>query len=175
MKKHNLQNLVLAALFLSLGMVLPFLTMQLKEVGDSLLPMHIPVMLCGILCGYKYGLAIGLMLPFLRSVCFGMPPLYPTAIWMAAELLTYGLVIGWLYKKLPKNIICLYLALIASQISGRIAWGIVKAILLGLSGKTFTLSLFIGGGFVDAMPGIILQLILIPTVVVMLKRTKLKF
>ena len=106
MKKQNLQKLVLSALFLSIGMVLPFLTMQIKEIGDSLLPMHIPVMLCGVLCGWQYGAAIGLMLPFLRSACFGMPPLYPNAVWMAAELLTYGLIIGLLYKKLPKNLFC---------------------------------------------------------------------
>ena len=172
MKKHNLKTLVLAALFLSIGMVLPFLTMQIKEIGDSLLPMHIPIMLCGILCGWQYGAAVGFMLPFLRSVCFGMPPLYPNAIWMAAELLTYGLVIGLMYKKLPKKLPNLYISLISSQLLGRIVWAIAKTILMGVSGKTFTLAMFISGGFVDALPGIILQLLLIPTMISILKLSK---
>ncbi len=175
MKKLKLKKLVFSALFLSLGMVLPFLTMQIKEIGDSLLPMHLPVLLCGVLCGHGYGAAIGLLLPFLRSVCFGMPPLYPNAIWMAAELLTYGLAIGLMYKKLPKNTLCLYLSLILSQISGRIVWGLTKTLLLGFGGKTFTIALFISGGFIDAIPGIILQLILIPPIVIIIKRTKFIF
>lgn len=175
MRKQNLQKLVLSALFLAVGMVLPFLTMQVKEIGDSLLPMHIPVMLCGVLCGYGYGAIIGLMLPFFRSVCFGMPPFYPNAVWMAAELLTYGLVIGLLYKRLPKNTLCLYLSLIISQISGRIIWALAKTILLGADGKAFTFTMFISGGFIDALPGIILQLLIIPTIITILKHTKFKF
>ena len=175
MKKQNLQKLVLSALFLAVGIVLPFLTMQIKEIGDSLLPMHIPVMLCGILCGYGYGAVIGLILPFLRSICFGMPPLYPNAVWMAAELFTYGLVIGLLYKRLPKNTLCLYLSLVISQISGRIVWALAKTIVLGASGKTFTLAMFISGGFIDALPGIILQLLIIPTIITILKHIKFKF
>ena len=172
MKKQKIKKLVLSALFLGIGMVLPFLTMQIKEIGDSLLPMHLPVMLCGVLCGYGYGAAIGFLLPFLRSFCFGMPPIYPNAVWMSAELFTYGLIIGLLYKKLPKNTFCLYTSLIASQISGRIVWGISKALLLGLNGNTFTFALFISGGFIDAIPGIILQFILIPTIITVFKKVK---
>ena len=120
---------VLAALFLALGMVLPLLTGQIKEIGDSLLPMHIPVMLCGLVCGYKYGAAIGLVLPFLRSLVFSMPPIYPNAVWMALELATYGLVIGFIYMKLSKSKLSMYIALIAAMIMGRIVWGISKMLL----------------------------------------------
>lgn len=169
MKKQKLQKITLSSIFLAFGMALPFLTMQIKEIGDSLLPMHIPVMLCGILCGYGYGAAIGFILPFLRSVCFGMPPIYPNAVWMSAELLTYGIVIGLLYKKLPQNLPGVYLSLILSQISGRIIWGLTKTLLLSINGKFFTFTMFISGGFVDAIPGIILQLLLIPTIISILK------
>ncbi len=172
MKRQNLRKLVLSALFLCIGMVLPFLTMQIKEIGDSLLPMHIPVMLCGVLCGWQYGALVGLMLPFLRSVCFGMPPLYPNAVWMAAELLTYGLVIGLMYKKLPKKLPYLYVSLISSQLLGRIVWAIAKTILMGASGKAFTFAMFISGGFIDALPGIILQLLLIPAMVSIFKLSR---
>lgn len=166
MKGFNLKKLVLSALFLAIGLVLPLLTAQIKEIGDTLLPMHIPVLLCGLLCGPWYGLGMGFVLPFLRSVIFGMPPIYPNAIWMAFELATYGLVIGILFSRRKGfSNLYLYACLIVSMLSGRIVWGVAKSILLGLKGKAFTIAAFFAGGFVDALPGIILQLILIPLII----------
>lgn len=125
--------------------------------------MHIPVMLCGLICGPKYGLTVGFILPLLRAACFSMPPLYPNAVWMAFELATYGLIIGLLYKRSYNyKKWYLYFCLAISMISGRIVWGIAKVILLGLSGKAFTFQAFIVGGFVDAIPGIIVQFLIIP-------------
>lgn len=164
--KHELNKIVLAAMFLSIGMILPLITSQIKEIGDTLLPMHIPVMLCGFICGWKYGFFIGMVLPLIRGVVFGMPPLYPNAIWMAIELSVYGFVIGFLYGKLNlKNVKGIYISLLSAMILGRIAWGISKAVLFGVSNKAFTISMFISGGFIDALPGIILQLILIPSII----------
>ena len=163
MSKSNLRKLILAALFLALGTVLPTLTGQIKEIGDSLLPMHFPVLLCGLLCGAPYGLTVGLFMPFVRSLTFGMPPLYPNAVWMALELATYGFVIGFLYARAKKKTLPrLYFCLVCSMLLGRIVWGISKAALLGIADKTFTVKAFIAGGFVDALPGIVLQLVLIP-------------
>lgn len=161
---------VLAALFLALGMVLPMLTGQIKEIGDSLLPMHLPVMICGLVCGYKYGAAIGLMLPFFRSLAFSMPPIYPNAVWMALELATYGLVIGFIYMKLSKSKISMYIALITAMIAGRLVWGAAKAVLLGVAGKSFTISAFIIGGFVDSLLGIVLQLVIVPPIAALINR-----
>ena len=161
---------ILAALFLALGMVLPLLTGQIKEIGDSLLPMHIPVMICGLVCGYKYGAAVGLMLPFLRSLTFSMPPIYPNAVWMALELATYGLVIGFIYMKLSKNRLSMYVALITAMIAGRLVWGAAKAVLLGVAGKSFTISAFIIGGFVDSLLGIVLQLVIVPPIAALINR-----
>lgn len=164
--RRKYDRLCFGALFLALGMVLPLLTSQIKEVGDSLLPMHSAVMLCGLVCGKGYGLVVGLVLPFLRSICFGMPPLYPNGVWMALELATYGFVTGFLYQRLPKNkLLSLYLSLVSAMVCGRVMWGLAKSILLGLGGKTFTFSMFIAGGLIDALPGIVLQLILIPVLV----------
>lgn len=165
MTNSNVKKLVLSALFLAIGLVLPLLTGQIKEIGDSLLPMHLPVMLCGLICGWGYGLSVGLTLPFLRGVIFGMPPIYPNAVWMALELATYGFVLGFLYNKLSKKSTpYLILYLICAMLSGRIVWGIAKAILLGVGGKPFTVNMFIVGGFIDAFLGIIIQLILIPII-----------
>ncbi len=159
-------RLVLAAFFLALGIVLPTLTGQLKEIGDSLLPMHLAVMLCGVICGWQYASIIGLLLPFLRSMIFNMPPLYPNAVWMALELATYGFVIGFLFSLRKKySRWYLLLCLVSSMIAGRIVWGIAKAILLGIAAKPFGFEAFIVGGFVDAVPGLILQFILVPLVV----------
>ena len=92
MKNQNTKKLAYAALFLALCLVLPMLTGQIPRIGSMLLPMHIPVLLCGLVCGWQYGAAVGFVAPLLRSVLFGMPPMYPVAIAMAFELLTYGLV-----------------------------------------------------------------------------------
>ena len=171
MKYSKTKTLVLAAMFLALGLVLPSITGSIKEIGDSLLPLHLVVMLCGAICGWKYSLIIGLMLPFLRSVFFGMPPIYPNAVWMALELATYGFVIGFLYSLKKKySRLYLFFCLITSMIAGRIVWGIAKAVLLGIAGKSFGIQAFIIGGFVDAIPGIILQLILVPLTVEVLER-----
>lgn len=153
-------------MFLALGVVLPFFTGQIKEIGDSLLPMHIPVMLCGLICGGGYGFGVGILTPLVRAVTAGMPPLYPNAVWMSVELATYGLVIGVLYSCCGKKSLWqLYFCLIISMVCGRVTWGVAKAILLGVAGKTFTFQAFITGGIIDSIPGIILQLILIPVII----------
>ncbi len=165
MKKSRLYKITLSAVFLAIGIILPFFTAQIKEIGDTLLPMHIPVMLCGLLCGAKYGLAVGLMVPFLRSFLFSMPPLFPNAVWMALELATYGFVIGIFYSRLKKRGTAgIYLSLIAAMLSGRIVWGIAKTLLLFGSSQKFTFAAFLAGGLIDAIPGIILQLVLIPII-----------
>lgn len=176
MNKTQLRRSVVAALFLALGMVLPMLTAQIKEIGDTLLPMHLPVLLCGLLCGPQYGATVGLLLPFLRSACFGMPPLYPNAVWMAAELATYGLVIGLLYARLlPRHPVGrVYVSLLGAMLAGRLVWGAVKAALLGVGGKAFSVQMFFWGGFVDALPGILLQLLLIPLTVALVRRVEQK-
>ncbi len=165
----------LSAVFLAMGMVFPFFTAQVKEVGNTLLPMHIPVMLCGLVCGAQCGLAVGFILPLLRGAVFSMPVLYPNGVWMAFELATYGFVIGLLYRRRKNNGVgYLYFCLITAMISGRVVWGIVKTIILGLGGKLFTFQAFLAGGLLDALPGIILQLILIPAIMGVLNKMRLK-
>lgn len=172
--KQNIKNTVLAAMFLALGLVLPFLTGQIPRIGSMLLPMHIPVFLCGLICGWQHGAAVGLITPLLRSFIFGMPPLYPTAVAMAAELLTYGLVVGLMYSKSRwQCVISLYRSLLVAMIAGRAVWGITEIIILGIGGEAFTWEAFMAGAFLNAIPGIIIQLILIPAIMVALNRTGL--
>ena len=173
-KNKRLLNIVLSAMFLAIALILPFLTGQIKEFGSMLLPMHIPVMLCGLVCGWQYGLTIGLIAPILRSALFAMPVMFPSAISMAFELATYGVVSGLLFQKARwKCIKSLYRCLLISMVAGRVVWGIVQCILLGLGENGFTISMFISSAIVKALPGIILQLLLVPTVMLMLGRTHL--
>ncbi len=174
MKKTNTQKLTLAAMFLALGLVLPLLTGQIPKFGNMMLPMHIPVLLCGLICGWQYGLVVGFVLPILRYFIFGMPLLYPTGIAMAFELAAYGLVIGLAYGLSRwQCIVSLYRSLIIAMLAGRLVWGVAQILLLGLNGKPFTWQMFLAGAFLNAIPGIIIQLVLIPTIMVALNRTKL--
>ena len=95
-QKNNqkIRNLVLAAMFLALCLLLPFLTGQIPQVGNALSPMHIPVLLCGFLCGWPFGLVVGAAAPLLRFSLFGLPPLFPTGIAMCFELAVDGTVSG---------------------------------------------------------------------------------
>ena len=170
----KIKNTVLSALFISLGLLLPFFTGQIKQIGNMLLPMHIPVLLCGLICGPLYGFLVGIILPIFRSFIFEMPPLYPQASAMAFELATYGFVVGFFYRHFPQqNIKYLYLSMVIAMISGRIIWGIAEIILLSFTNSVFTLRAFISGALLTAIPGIILQLVLIPAIMIALKKAKL--
>lgn len=171
--KH-LKKITLSAAFLALGLVLPFLTGQIPQIGNMLLPMHIPVFLCGLICGWQYGGIIGFIMPILRYAIFGMPVLFPGGIAMAFEMMTYGLISGLLYGISKwQCVISLYRSMIAAMLAGRIVWGAAQMVILGLSGSAFTWQAFMAGAFINAIPGIILQLILIPAIMVSLNRTGL--
>lgn len=173
MTSLQIRKLTYAALFLALALVLPFLTGQIPQIGSALSPMHIPVLLCGFLVGWPWGLAVGFIAPLLRSVIFGMPVMVPGAVAMAFELAVYGLVSGILYRLLPKKKWSIYVTLIVAMLAGRVIWGIARLIIAGLSGNSFTWALFLAGAFTNAIPGIILHIILIPVIVMVLERTGL--
>ena len=169
----NTKKLCYAAVCLALAMVLPFLTGQIPQIGQALSPMHIPVFLCGFLCGWPWGLAVGFIAPLMRSVLFGMPAIFPGACAMAFELATYGAVSGILYKVLPKKIPYIYVTLIIAMLCGRVVWGIARYIFAGLQGSSFPMEAFLAGAVTNAIPGIILHLALIPVVVLAMQRAKL--
>lgn len=174
MKTRALKNLVPSALFLSIGLVLPFFTGQIPTIGKMLLPMHIPVLLCGLICGWQWGLGVGFVLPLLRSLLFGMPVMYPMAVSMAFEMAAYGAVIGFLYARSRWQCVkALYKCLLLAMVAGRLVYGAVTFILMGLASSAFTFQAFLAGAVLNAIPGIVLQLVLIPAVMVLLDRTKL--
>ena len=169
----QVRRLTYAALFLAMAMILPFVTGQIPEIGSMLCPMHIPALLCGFLCGWPWGLAVGLIAPVLRSVLFGMPALFPTAVAMSFELAVYGGAAGFLYNRLPKTKAMTYAVLLIAMLAGRVVWGAARVIMSGLSGSTFSWAMFLAGAITNAIPGIILHLILIPILVIALERAGL--
>lgn len=168
--KKNLENLSLSAVCLALCMVLPFLTGQIPQIGSALSPMHIPVLMCGLLCGWQYGLVVGLIAPLLRFLLFGMPPIMPTGLAMMFELAAYGAFSGVLLKLLPKKLPFLYASLIGAMLGGRIVWGIARFVLGLIVGPAFTFPAFLSGAFVSAVPGIICHILLVPPVVIGVRR-----
>lgn len=166
------KKMVLSGMFIAIGLVLPFITANIPEIGKRLCPMHIPVMLCGIFCGWQYGLIVGIITPLLRGFLFQMPVLFPDGVVMAFELAAYAVVISLMYNALPKRLWAIYISLITSMVGGRIIYGAVKATIMaaGLLSSPFTWQVFITSAVVKAIPGIILQLIIIPPLVYAVKR-----
>lgn len=169
---NTLYKVVTSAMLIALAITLPFLTGQIREIGNMLCPMHIPVLICGFVCGPFYGLLVGAASPLLRSVSFGMPNLFPEAVGMSFELMAYGFFAGLLYNILPKKKINIYVALIGAMLIGRAVWGIVRALLFGVFGAKFSLAIFLANAFTKAVPGIILQLILIPTLLMTIEKIR---
>ena len=170
MEENKIKKLTLSAMFLAIAFVLPFLTGQIQQIGSMLCPMHIPVLLCGFFCGAPWGICVGIIAPLLRSVTLGMPLMFPAAFCMAFELGTYGFIAGLLYNKLPKRKIYVYISLISAMIIGRLVWGTIMFACMGFDTAKFGLSAFLAGAVLNAVPGIIIQIILVPIIVIALEK-----
>ncbi|WP_033542519.1 ECF transporter S component [Planococcus sp. CAU13] len=169
---HTTRKLVYTSICIAIGIILPQMLhlLPIANVGSVLLPMHIPVLICGFICGYRYGAVCGIILPFLSFVLTGMPPLFPIGISMMAELATYGLLAGIFYEVTKGKILP---SLLIAMIGGRIVLGISSAILFGMAGIPYGFEVFIGGAFVTALPGIIIQILIIPPILFALNKLNL--
>ena len=173
MRDHDkILKMILSALFLALAYVMPFLTGQIPEIGAMLCPMHVPVLLCGFICGPVWGLCVGAIAPIFRSLTLGMPPLFPTALCMAFELAAYGVISGLMHKLLPRKKPYIYCSLLIAMIVGRLIWGAAMFVFVGVGGG-FTFAAFIAGAITGAIPGIIVQIVLIPVIVMILEDPKI--
>ena len=173
MKTHNsILRLIISSLCLALAYTLPFLTLSSPQLGSMLLLMHIPVLLCGFICGWQWGLGVGFVAPLLRSLTLGAPLLFPMAFCMAFELAAYGAFSGLIYKLLPKKKPFIYVSLLSAMAIGRIIFGILMAICMGAGGKTYTFGAFITSAITGAIPGILIQIVFVPIIVMALKSQK---
>lgn len=171
--RSYVRDLTLAAMFLALGLVLPLLTGSNRGLGNMLLLMHIPILLCGLICGWQYGGMVGFICPLLRFAIFQAPPM-PMGIGMAFELAAYGLIVGLVYGASKwKCVFSLYRAMLIAMVGGRLVWGLARTIMVGAADVPFGWQMFVTDGFITALPGIVLQLVVIPVIMVALDRAKL--
>ena len=168
----NIKKMVVAALFIALGIVLPLAFHSVPNAGRVFLPMHIPILLCGILCGFPYGLAVGIVTPFLSSIFTGMPPaaFLPS---MVCELAAYGTVSSLLmrYLRVKNTYAKVYVSLIGAMLFGRLLFGALNALIFSVG--SYSMQIWLTAAFVTALPGVIIQIIIIPAVVVVLQKAKL--
>lgn len=172
MKKTLLTKFITTAMCIALCVMLPWALHFIPKAGVLLSPMHLPVLLCGLVCGWPFGLLCGLIGPLLSSLITGMPgaPILPS---MIVELAVYGLLSGLLIHLIhtKKQIVNLYLALLVSMAAGRIAAGLFQGLIFAPG--TYSLQMWASAYFVSGLPGIVLQLMLIPVLYLALKKAKL--
>jgi len=176
MKKNTfrIKKIVYAAVFLAVALVLPFVTGQIPEMGQALCPMHLPVMLCGFLLGTPWGAAVGFIAPLLRMLIFGMPQM-PMALAMMFELAAYGALCGLMHFVLPKKIPFIFLSLVTAMVGGRVVLAFVNFIISGFKGTEFSFFPYLLANVTTAIPGLILQIILIPMLVIVFEKLKILY
>ena len=170
---YHLKKLTVSAMMLAIALLLPFLTGQLPAIGNMLSPMHIPVLLTGMLCGPIFGFAVGAVAAPLRFILFGVPRM-PNVLYMTAELAAYGLLSGIFHHILPKRKISLYISLILSMIGGRIAYAVIFISINLSNAKTVEALILpvVSATVLLAWPGMILQILIIPTILIILQKAK---
>lgn len=173
MKLSSIKRVSLCAMCVALCYVLP-IAFHAIGLGSVLSPMHIPVLLCGLVCGGGYGLICGILGPVLSSLISGMPPVM-MLVRMIPELCIYGLAGGLAMRfiRTGRAALDVYIALAIAMIAGRIVGGIASAIFYTVTSGVYSLALWVTGYFVEALPGIAAHLILVPVLVFTLAKAKL--
>jgi len=171
-KMSSAKRITICAACIALCYVLPLATHALA-VGTILSPLHIPVLLCGMICGGSYGLICGILGPVLSSALSGMPPA-TALVSMIPELAIYGLSsgLGMRFIRTGKTTLDIYASLVPAMLLGRIAGGIAKILFFLGKTQTFTFAMWIASYFTGSLPGIIIHLILIPLLILTLMKAK---
>ena len=171
-KMSTVKKSIITAVCITLCVVLPQVFHAIPEAGSIYCPMHIPVLLCGLITGWSYGLLCGLAGPLLSSLITGMPPVAMLPA-MMIECAAYGALTGVMMQLVhTKKIYAdLYISLIVAMLGGRVIAGLAKAFIF--SAGQYTMAAWVTGSFVKSLPGIIVHLAVIPSVVYALMRAKL--
>ena len=169
-KTFDVKRMVLASMMVALCVVLPIAFHAVPNGGATFLPMHIPILLCGMLCGWHYGVICGLLGPLLSCLLTGMPAMAILPA-MMVECAVYGLVTGLTLRfvRTGKWYIDLYIALILAMLLGRVMSGVAKAWIFSMG---LTMKGWVTASFVTALPGIVIQLALVPLLVAMLMKLR---
>lgn len=172
-KISSVRRVSLCAMCIALCYVLP-IAFHAVGVGGVLSPMHIPVLLCGMICGGGAGVICGIIGPVLSSLLSGMPPVL-MLVRMIPELCGYGLVagLGMRYFRTGRNVVDVYASLAIAMVAGRIVGGIATAVFYMVTSGVYSIALWITGYFVESVPGILAHLILVPILVFTLEKARL--
>lgn len=178
MNSLKIRKMTYAAILLALAILMPRVAGLIPDIGKTLNLMHIPVLLCGFLCGWPWGLAVGFAAPLLSSAFNGMPGIFPDAVVMAFELAAYGAVAGLMYMLLPRKLGAgrIYISLLTAMLAGRIVYAAVYLFLTGtglVKINDALLAFVWGRAFVKPVLGIILQIVLVPLLVMAVERAGL--
>ena len=169
MHNNTVKQMILAGLMLAMGIVLP-ITFHMVGLGSTFLPMHIPVLLAGFILDLPFALFVGAATPLLSSILTGMPPLFPVLPYMVFELATYAGVASILSRR-KYNV---YISLLISMLSGRIVAGLAVWMLANLFAANLpSPPVFVASAVTKGLPGIAIQLILLPPLVFLLNKARL--
>ena len=169
----SIKKACITSVCIALCYVLP-MAFHMLGLGGALSPMHIPVLLCGLICGWPYGAFCGIAGPVISSLLSGMPSTLQL-IYMVPELCAYGLFAGLLLRfiKTGNSIADLYLSMIPAMLLGRIIGGIAQAAFYLSTARGYSIALWAGGYFAGSLPAIIIQLIAVPSLVMVLMKARL--
>ncbi len=168
MKNKSVRELVLSGLFVAIGLLLPMI-FHAFGMGSTFLPMHIPVLIAGFALSMPFAIIVGVLTPLLSALLTGMPPLFPVLPFMVFELAAYGAAASLLYRKFKLNV---YISLIGSMIFGRIVSGIAVWVLATFfAAKLPGPVVFIAGSVTGSIPGIIIQIVFIPALILVLNKS----
>lgn len=171
-KMSNVKKSIITAVCIALCYVIPLMFHGIQNAGSIFCPMHIPVFICGLICGWQYGLLCGIAGPALSSALSGMPPvaILPS---MMVELAAYGTAAGLMMKlvRTKSTYADLYISLIVAIVCGRVLAGLAKALIFARG--SYSMSAWIAGSVVTSWPGTIIQLVFIPTIVFALMKSHL--
>ena len=160
----SVKRAIICAVCIALCYVLPLFFHGIQNAGSIFCPMHIPVFICGLVCGWPYGLMCGLAGPAFSSALTGMPPITSLPV-MMVELALYGFIAGILMKivRTGKTYVDLYICMLAAMVIGRVAAGLVSALIY--TGGTYSIAIWAGAYVIKCWPGILIQLVFIPSIV----------
>lgn len=171
-KMSYVKKSIITAVCIALCYVIPLMFHGIQNAGNIFCPMHIPVFICGLICGWQYGLLCGIAGPALSSALSGMPPvaILPS---MMVELAAYGTAAGLMMKlvRTKSTYADLYISLIAAIVCGRVLAGLAKALIFARG--SYSMSAWIAGSVVTSWPGTVIQLVFIPTIVFALMKSHL--
>ena len=164
----DVRSYIFTGVFVLLSVAVPLIFHQFHMAGATYLPMHIFVLITGLLFGWRAGLLVGLLTPLASYAVAGMPAL-PVLPQIIIELSAYGLVAGILREKFNLR---LTWSLLGAMVAGRLVLFLGVLVIYLIAGKVYSPLgleanpfLVVWSVIKQGWPGIGIQLASIPAVI----------